>query len=176
MISVHIDGANLYSTCKALGVDIDYKLLKKVFGDEKYRIYYYTAILPDNQPSTIRPLLDWMDYNGITVVSKTAKEYIDPVTGRRKIKGNMDIEIAVDAIEAAAWAEDVWLFTGDGDFNYLVNTLKRMGTRVTVVSTILTQPVMIADELRRSADKFIDLKDLVGQMNETVLKEKSKWA
>ena len=172
MIAVFIDGANLYATCRALNIEIDYKLLKNNWN--KARLYYYTAILPDRQHSTIQPLLDWMDYNGITVVTKLAKEWTDPLTGRKKVKGNMDIEMAVDAIGAAAFAEEVWLFTGDGDFTYLVNKLKSLGTRVVVVSTIQTQPVMIADELRRSADEFIELKDLNDRLNDP--KEKSKWA
>jgi uncharacterized LabA/DUF88 family protein len=173
MISVHIDGANLYATCKNLGIEIDFKRLREYFGPELLRIYYYTAILPDGQRTTIQPLLDWLDYHGYTVVKKDAKEFIDPVTNRRKVKGNMDTEITVDCLDAAADCKRMWIFSGDGDFAYLVRRLKQMNVHVTVVSTIETEPRMCADELRRSADTFIDLKDLINTIG--VADVKGKW-
>jgi uncharacterized LabA/DUF88 family protein len=176
MISVFVDGANLYSTSKALGVEIDFKVVRDIFGKDLLRINYYTAILPDGQYSSIKPMLDWMEYNGYTIVKKDAKEFFDSATGRRKVKGNMDIEMAVDAREAASHCKDIWLFTGDGDFTYLVQALKRMGCKVTVVSSIKTQPSMIADELRRACDVFMELEDFLAQRPVTVVKEKSRWS
>ena len=123
------------------------------------RAFYYTALIEDQEYSSIRPLLDWLDYNGYTVVTKPAKEFTDS-TGRRKIKGNMDIELAVDAMEMADHIDHLVLFSGDGDFRPLVEAVQRKGMRVTVVSTISTQPPMIADELRRQADQFLDLAEL----------------
>ena len=120
------------------------------------RAFYYTAIIEDQEYSSIRPLIDWLDYNGYTVVTKATKEFIDQ-TGRRKIKGNMDIELAVDAMELAGHVDEIVLFSGDGDFRSLVEAVQRRGVRVTVISTISTQPPMIADELRRQADVFADL-------------------
>ncbi|MEE9314904.1 MAG: NYN domain-containing protein [Rhizobiaceae bacterium] len=156
-----IDGANLYATSKALGFDIDYKQLLKSFQQRGYllRAYYYTAIIEDQEYSSIRPLIDWLDYNGFTVVTKPAKEFTDSA-GRRKVKGNMDIELAVDAMELAATVDHFVLFSGDGDFRCLVEALQRRGKKVTVVSTTATQPAMIADDLRRQADHFIELKSL----------------
>ena len=123
------------------------------------RAFYYTALIEDQEYSSIRPLLDWLDYNGYTVVTKPVKEFTDS-TGRRKIKGNMDIELAVDAMEMADHIDHLVLFSGDGDFRPLVEAVQRKGVRVTVVSTISTQPPMIADELRRQADQFLDLVEL----------------
>jgi len=160
-IALFIDGANLYATAKTLGFDIDYKRLLKEFQGRGtlLRAFYYTAIIEDQEYSSIRPLIDWLDYNGFKVVTKPAKEFTDS-TGRRKIKGNMDIELAVDAMELAEHVDQIVLFSGDGDFRSLVEAIQRRGVRVTVVSTIQTQPAMIADELRRQADVFIDLVDL----------------
>jgi len=160
-IALLIDGANLYSTSKTLGFDIDYKRLLKEFQSRGtlLRAIYYTAIIEDQEYSSIRPLIDWLDYNGYTVVTKATKEYID-ASGRRKVRGNMDIELAVDALELAEHVDQIVLFSGDGDFRSLVEALQRRGVRVTVVSTISTQPPLIADELRRQADVFTDLMEL----------------
>jgi uncharacterized LabA/DUF88 family protein len=161
-IAVFIDGANLYATSRGLGVDIDYKRLLKEFQSRGnlVRAFYYTALIEDQEYSSIRPLLDWLDYNGYTVVTKPVKEFTDS-TGRRKVKGNMDIELAVDAMELASHVDQIVLFSGDGDFRPLVEAIQRRGVRVTVVSTISTQPPMVADELRRQADVFLDLAELM---------------
>jgi len=160
--AVFIDGANLYATTKGLGFDIDYKKLLKEFQSRGnlLRAFYYTALIEDQEYSSIRPLLDWLDYNGYTVITKPAKEFTDS-TGRRKVKGNMDIELAVDAMELAAHVDHIVLFSGDGDFRPLVESIQRRGVRVTVVSTIVTQPPMVAGELRRQADIFLDLAELM---------------
>lgn len=166
-LALYIDGSNLYAAAKALGFDIDYKLLRSEFvrRGKLVRAFYYTALLEDQEYSPIRPLVDWLDYNGFTMVTKPAKEFIDSM-GRRKVKGNMDIELAVDAMEMADRIDHMVLFSGDGDFRPLVAAMQRKGVRVSVVSTIRSQPPMIADELRRQADNFIELeelKDVVGR-------------
>jgi uncharacterized LabA/DUF88 family protein len=160
-IALFIDGANLHATGKTLGFDIDYKRLLKEFQScgTLLRAFYYTAIFEDQEYSSIRPLIDWLDYNGYTVVTKATKEFVD-ASGRRKVKGNMDVELAVDAMELAQHIDQMVLFSGDGDFRSLVESVQRRGVRVTVVSTISSQPPMIADELRRQADVFTDLVEL----------------
>jgi uncharacterized LabA/DUF88 family protein len=160
-IALLIDGANLYSATKALGFDIDYKRLLKEFQSRGYllRAFYYTTLIEDQEYSSIRPLLDWLDYNGYSVVTKLAREFTDS-QGRRRVRGNMDIEIAVDAMELAGHVDHIVLFSGDGDFRSLVEALQRKGIRVSVVSTVSTQPPLISDELRRQADIFLDLVDL----------------
>jgi uncharacterized LabA/DUF88 family protein len=164
-IALFIDGANLYVTAKTLGFDIDYKRLLNEFESRGtlVRAFYYTAIIEGEEYSSIRPLIDWLDYNGYTVVTKATKEFID-ASGRRKVKGNMDIELAVDAMELAAHIDQMVLFSGDGDFRSLVESMQRRGVRVTVVSTIASQPPMIADELRRQADVFTDLVELQSKL------------
>jgi uncharacterized LabA/DUF88 family protein len=160
-IAIFIDGANLYATAKSLGFDIDYRKLLKEFQarGSLIRAFYYTALVEDQEYSSIRPLVDWLDYNGFTVVTKPAREFTD-ATGRRKIKGNMDIELAVDAMELAPHLDQLVLFSGDGDFRSVVAAVQRRGVRVSVVSTVTTQPPMVADDLRRQADEFIDLASL----------------
>ena len=160
-----IDGANLYQAARALGFDIDYRLLLQAFSKRGrlFRASYYTALLDDQEYSPIRPLVDWLDYNGYTVVTKPLKEFTD-ATGRRKFKGNMDIELAVDAMEMVEHIDHLILFSGDGDFRRLIESLQRRGLRVSVVSTIRTQPPMIADELRRQADTFVELSELASMI------------
>ncbi len=160
-IALFIDGSNLYAAARALGFDIDYKRLLGEFASQGrlVRAFYYTALIEDQEYSPIRPLVDWLDYNGYTMVTKPTKEFTDSA-GRRKYKGNMDIELAIDMMELAKHIDHAVLFSGDGDFRRLVESIQRQGVRVTVVSTVKSQPPMIADELRRQADFFIELKNL----------------
>lgn len=164
-VALFIDGANLYAAARALGFDIDYKRLLSIFGDNAriIRAFYYTALIEDQEYSPIRPLVDWLDYNGYTMVTKPTKEFTDNY-GRRKIKGNMDIELAIDVMEMASIIDHVVLFSGDGDFRRLVEAIQRKGVRVTVVSTVKSSPPMVADELRRQADHFVELMSLSSQI------------
>ena len=160
-IALFIDGANLYSAARGLAFDIDYKRLLELFRAKGrlIRAFYYTALIEDQEYSPIRPLVDWLDYNGYTMVTKPTKEFTDAM-GRRRIKGNMDIELAIDMLEMAEHIDHAILFSGDGDFRRLVEAVQRKGVRVSVVSTIRSSPPMVADELRRQADNFIELEEL----------------
>lgn len=165
-IGLFIDGSNLYATARALGFDIDYKNLLELFSSkgQLVRAYYYTALMEDQEYMPIRPLVDWLDYNGYTMVTKPTKEFTDTM-GRRKIKGNMDMELAIDVLEMAEHMDHAILFSGDGDFRRLVEAVQRRGVRVTVVSTFQSSPPMVADELRRQADTFIELNDLASKIS-----------
>lgn len=160
-LALFIDGANLYASAKGLGFDIDYKKLLEEFRTRGIliRAYYYTALVEDQEYSPIRPLVDWLDYNGYTLVTKSAREYTDS-QGRKRWRGDMDVEIACDMLEIAQNADHIVLFSGDGDFRRLIEAVQRKGVRVTVVSTVRSQPPMASDDLRRQADDFIDLADL----------------
>ena len=159
--ALFIDGANLYAAARGLGFDIDYRRLLEVFAQRGrlIRAFYYTALVEDQEYSPIRPLVDWLDYNGYSMVTKPTKEYTDAF-GRRKIKGNMDIELAIDVLEMAEKVDHIIIFSGDGDFRRLVEACQRKGVRVSVVSTMRSSPPMVADELRRAADNFIELAEL----------------
>jgi len=163
--ALFIDGSNLYAAARGLGFDIDYRRLLKIFQDKGrfVRALYYTALIEDQEYSPIRPLVDWLDYNGYTMITKPTKEFTDD-TGRRKIKGNMDIELAVGVMEMMDALDHVVIFSGDGDFRSLIESVQRKGLRVTVVSTMRSNPPMIADELRRQADCFIELSDIRSQI------------
>lgn len=160
-IALFIDGANLYSAAKGLNFDIDYKKLLDEFRKRGVliRAYYYTTLVEDQDYSPIRPLVDWLDYNGFAVVTKSAREFTD-ANGRKRFRGDMDVEIAVDMMEMAACADHLVLFSGDGDFRRLIESVQQKGVRVTVVSTVKSQPPMASDDLRRQADAFVDLADL----------------
>ena len=170
-IGLFIDGSNLYAAARSLGFDIDYKRLREEFAGKArlIRALYYTALIEDQEYSPIRPLVDWLDYNGYTLITKPTKEFTDSM-GRRKVKGDMDIEIAVDMMELADVLDHIVLFSGDGDFRRVTEAIQRKGVLVTVVSTIRSQPPMIADELRRQADNFIELQEL-----EPVIAREPKW-
>jgi uncharacterized LabA/DUF88 family protein len=165
-VAVFIDGANLHATAKTLGFDIDYKRLLTEFQSRGtlLRAFYYTAIIEDQEFSSIRPLIDWLDYNGFTVVTKPAKEF-DDGEGRRKLKRNMNVEIAVDAMEIAGKTDQIVLFSGDGDLRPMIEAVQRRGVHVTVVSTQVSHPPMVADELRRQADVFTDLIELKSKIS-----------
>ncbi|MGD2133023.1 MAG: NYN domain-containing protein [Maricaulaceae bacterium] len=161
-IGVFIDGANFYSSAKGLGLEVDYKKLLDNFRTRGrlVRAVYYTSIIEEQDRfSPIRPLVDWLDYNGFTVITKPAKTFTDN-QGNRRIRGDMDVDLAVDVLEAAAWLDHVVLFSGDGDFRRLVEAVQRKGVRVTVISTLKSSPPMASDDLRRQADEFIDLSEL----------------
>ena len=164
-VGLFIDGANLYAAARALGFDIDYKRLLSVFRKQgrMIRAFYYTALVDDQEYSPIRPLVDWLDYNGYTMVTKPTKEFTD-AAGRRKIKGNMDLELATDVLEMAERLDHIVIFSGDGDFRCVVEAAQRKGVRVSVVSTVKSAPPMVADELRRQADNFIELQDIADQI------------
>ncbi|HEY2070913.1 MAG TPA: NYN domain-containing protein [Rhizomicrobium sp.] len=160
-LALFIDGANLYGAAKGLMFDIDYKRLLELFARKGtlVRAFYYTAVVENEEFSPLRPLVDWLDYNGFAVVTKPAKEFTDS-QGRRRVKGNMDIELAIDVMEMAEQVDHIVIFSGDGDFRRLVEAAQRKGRRVSIVSTIRTQPPMVADELRRQCDNFIELEEL----------------
>lgn len=173
-VAVFIDGANLFNATRSLGFDIDYKKLLAMLSSKGrlMRAFYYTALLDNQEYTPLRPLVDWLDYNGYTVVTKSAKEFTD-AAGLRKIKGNMDIEIAIDVMDMASHVDHIVLMSGDGDFRRLVEAVQRKGVRVSVVSTIRTRPPILADELRRQADNFVELVEIQGDiMRDPVYRER----
>ena len=161
--ALFIDGANLYKAARALGFDMDYKslLAKAQASCRLVRAYYYTAIQEDKSQdySPLRPLVDWLDYNGYTMVTKLSREFTD-ATGKRRFKGSIDIELVVDMLVLAPKLDHIVLFTGNGDFRRAIEAVQAMGVRVTVISTVKSQPPMASDELRRQSDRFVDLADL----------------
>ena len=175
--AIFIDGANLYAASRTLGFDVDYKNLLAYFRQRSYlvRAYYYTALLETDEYSPVRPLVDWLGYNGYAVVTKPAKEFTD-ATGRRRVKGSVDVEMAVDVLDLAPHLDHVVIFSGDGDLRRLLEAVQRRGVRVTVVSTVRTQPVMIADDLRRQADAFIDLADLAEHISRRQVEPRQRAA
>ncbi|WP_029416139.1 LabA-like NYN domain-containing protein [Brevundimonas bacteroides] len=161
-LALFIDGANLHSATKALNADLDFKRMLEGFREKAVlvRAHYYTAVIEGEEFSAVRPLVDWLGYNGFSVVTKPVKRFTD-AQGHSRMKGNMDIEIAVDMLELAPRIDHAILFSGDGDFRRVVQAVQAKGVRVTVVSTMKSQPPQIADELRRQADAFVELADLL---------------
>ncbi len=160
-LALFIDGANLYAAARNLGFDIDYRRLRDWFRGKSrlIRAYYYTVLIEDQEYSPIRPLVDWLDYNGYSLVTKPAREYTDHA-GRRRIRNSIDVELTVDMMEMAGHIDHAVLFSGDGSFRRAIEAVQARGTRVTVVGTVRSSPPMAADELRRQADNFVDLVQL----------------
>ncbi len=161
-IGIFIDGANFYAALRGLDMEIDYSKLLREFRSRGrlIRASYYTALIEDHEISPLKPLIDWLSYNGFDVITKPAKEFTDPQTGRKRTKGDMDVDLAVDALLAADWLDHLILFSGDGDYCALVRAVQRKGVRVSIVSTVKSNPPIAAAELRRQADNFIELADL----------------
>ena len=159
--ALFIDGSNLYSASRSLGFEIDYRNLLNFFRSKTtvVRAYYYSALLETEEYSPLKPLTDWLAYNGYTLVTKAAREFTDPA-GRRRVKGNMDVELAVDMLELAPRLDHAVLFSGDNDFRRLIEAVQRLGVRVSVVSSVRTNPTMVGDDLRRQADHFIELAEI----------------
>ena len=157
--ALFIDGSNFYAATRLLNMDIDYAKLHQFFSQDTnlIRAYYYTAIPEDHEFSPLRPLIDWLDYNGFAVISKLTREFTDPETGKKRTKGNMDMELALDMLKIAPHIDHAILFSGDGDFCRLLEDVQDLGVRVSVVSTTKTSPPMVADSLRRMADVFIEM-------------------
>src|SRR5579875_2080192 len=160
-VALFIDGANLYSASRNLGFDVDYRNMLEFFRAKTnvIRAYYYSAVLETEEYSPLKPLTDWLAYNGYNLVTKAAREFTDSA-GRRRVKGNMDVELAIDMMEMAPKLDHAVLFSGDSDFRRLVEAVQRQGVRVSVVSTVRSSPPMIGDELRRQADQFLELAEI----------------
>ena len=168
--ALFIDGANLYKAARALGFDMDYKslLTKARAACQLVRAYYYTPIQEDKEQdySPLRPLVDWLDYNGYTMVTKTAREFTDAM-GKKRFKGSTDIELVVDIMSLAPKLDHIVLFTGNGDFRRAIEAVQAQAVRVTIVSTIKSQPPMVSDDLRRQADRFVDLAEIEKEIGRT---------
>lgn len=160
-VGLFIDGANFYGASKALGLEIDYKALLAWASEQSrlVRAFYYTTLFDDYEFSPIRPLVDWLEYNGFTIITKAAREYVD-AHGNKRVKGNVDIDIAIDMLEMSDRLDHAVLFSGDGCFCPLVEAVQRRGIKVSVISTLKTDRAMVSDDLRRQADQFIDLMDI----------------
>lgn len=160
-LAVFIDGTNLYSAARGLGLEIDFRKLNQEFRKRGrlLRINYYTTIIETDEHNPLKPLVDWLSYNGFNTVVKPAREYTDR-EGRRRFRGSMDLEIATDMLQSSDTIDHAVLFAGNGDFRRVVEAVKAKGVRVTVISSVKSQPQVIADELRREADAFIDLEEM----------------
>ena len=165
-IALFIDGSNFHATTKLMNLDIDYIKLLHYFRElgTLIRPYYYTALPDSTEVSNLKRLIDFLDYNGYMIVSKSTKSFINQVTGEKRTKGNMDMELALDMLKLAPHIDHAYLFSGDGDFCRLLEDVQSMGVRVTVVSSTKTSPNMVADELRRKADHFLELSDIFSQI------------
>lgn len=151
-----IDGSNLYESARAIGLQVDYKRLLELLNEDGLllRAFYFTALRDKSIHSPVRKTVDWLRHNGYVCVTKETKEYTDAETGRVKVKGNVDVDIATYAFINAQSVDEIYLFSGDGDFAIMVKELQnRYALKVKVVSSM----GLVSTELRAQADKFISL-------------------
>lgn len=165
-VAFFIDGANFYQTARNLNVDIDYRRMLTSFVGEAYllRAHYYTAMADDQEFSSLRPLIDWLDYNGFQITTKPMREFTDNNGQKRRVRPSLDVDLTVDAMTLGDSVNHIVLFSGDGQYLALVEALQRKGVKVTVVSSLKTTPSMVSDDLRRTADHFLDLADLTDRL------------
>ncbi len=160
-VCVLIDGPSFFATHRALGFDVDFRKLLGHFEEnaELHRAIYFTAVSEGDDYTPVKPLVDWLSYNGFRLVSKPLREFTE-ASGRRRTKGALTVEIAVEMLENSAFAEHLLLFSGDGELAYAVEAVQRRGCRVTVVSSVKPEAMTVSDDLRRVADRFVDLADV----------------
>jgi len=161
-LALFIDGASLHGVARVLGFEIDYRKLFDLFARKTrlIRACYYTTVVENGEYSPLRPIIDWLQYNSYTVVTKPVREYIDS-WDQLRVKGSIHVDLAVDALDMAEQLDHIVLVSGDGDFRRLVAAIQRRGVRVTVLSTLKSKPPVVSDELRRQADGFIEIMDLI---------------
>ena len=165
-VAFFIDGANFYQTARSLNIDIDYRRMLNSFAGDAYllRAHYYTALADDQEFSSLRPLIDWLDYNGFHITTKPMREFTDNNGQRRRVRPGLDVDLTVDAMTLCDEVNHIVLFSGDGNYRPLVEALQKRGRKVSIVSSLKTNPSMVSDELRRQADHFLDLADLVDRL------------
>lgn len=163
--ALFIDGADLDATCKALGFHVDFKKVLELFRSTTrlIRATYYALYSEQQEYSPVRPLVDWLGYNGYMTVSKPAKEIVDG-TGRHFVANSIAVELTIDAIQLAPSIDHIVLFSGSADFRSLLAALQKAGRRVTVVSSRKASERSVSDELRRQCDQFLELDDLQEQI------------
>jgi len=166
-IYVFIDASNVWNAVKSVKKFIEYKVLKdyfrKNFSADKIEIFYYDAY----------PRVGTRDYDldgkhkfftylkkglGFTVRKKELKRIsIVSENGESIIeKGNMDVEMTIDAMHSIQKYNIAVFFSGDADFLALVNYLKNAGKKVYIFSS----KDNISHELKTGGDGYFDLKDI----------------
>lgn len=164
-LALFIDGANLHGAARAHGFDIDFRRFFYLFARKGrlVRAFYYTTVIENQELSSLRPLIDWLDYNSYTVLTKPVRDYTDS-HDRLRVKSTIHVDLAIDALGMADHVDHIILVSGDGEYQRLVATIQRKGVRVTIVSTLQSNPPMVSDELRRQADGFLEVVDLVPEI------------
>ena len=137
------------------------------------RAHYYTPLFEDGaSPDWLIRLTDWLAYNGYQVVTQPARmvrRRIEDENGETywisEVKGNVDLQLAVDMLTLCGHCDTVILFSGDGDFARLVQEVQQQGCRVVIISSQQTQDSTVADELRRQADEFVELRSIAHEIS-----------
>ena len=163
-VKIYIDGANIFYTQKKLGWLFDWKKIKNCL-QEKWdilEIRYYTGVKPGDEK--MASFLRYLDNIGITSITKPVKVIkVDENHPSKKLfnyseiyKSNCDVEITTDVLLERKEVDEIILFTGDSDFQYLIKRLKDTGKKVVIFSSRKT----ISWEIKLEATKYIYLEDI----------------
>lgn len=155
-VAIFIDGVEFDETLRCIDGAVDYRKLLGAFQEHGrlLRAYYY-APTDEQALISMRPLLDWLTYNGYQVRVKGDGEHSERRSRQRS--RSMSIELAVDVLELAPHLDTIVLITGDDAFKPLVAAVQARGITVSVVSTLKSKPAMVGNALRRQADEFIEI-------------------
>jgi uncharacterized LabA/DUF88 family protein len=164
IIYVFIDASNLWQAQKAKGKMFDYQKLKSFlkikFNVSEIQIFYYTAYpkegtREESQDGKHKFFTYLKKGLGFIVRKKELKRIIqhNDIGDSVQEKGNMDVEMTIDAIHFSSKYDTAILFTGDSDFLALVNYLRNGSKKVFVFSSKNN----ISQELRTGADGYFDV-------------------
>ncbi len=155
-VAIFIDGENIHYSAKHLNMRLDYlKLCSKLAGNRRLvRSYFYTAV--SNQSEGKIDFINFLKLNGFSVITREIKSFNDGDHSTRNVRGSLDMEMAIDALEMSNKLDTVILCTGDGDFKPLVTALGRKGVHVEVCAL----REMTSTELIATADVYTDLASL----------------
>jgi len=165
-LAVLIDGHALNAFAYGLGMKIDYRKLKVQFArsSKLTSIKYYAGVDFSRGENPYVKLLDWLDYNGYRVHIKEARSFVNG-DGERNVKGSVIVDLSIDLVLVARHVDHVVLVSAHGDLTYPILQAKRLGARVTLLSSLNAEGVRPADELRQVADEFIELETLRDELS-----------
>jgi len=165
-VYVFIDASNVWNAVKSAKKFIEYKKLKNYFRSNfnasKVEIFYYDAYPKDGTRNYnldgkhkfytyLKKGLGFIvrkkELKRISIVSESGETITE--------KGNMDVEITIDALHNINKYDTAVLFSGDADFLALVNYLKNHDKKVYVFSS----KDNISHELKTGGNGYFDLRD-----------------
>jgi uncharacterized LabA/DUF88 family protein len=164
VIYVFIDASNLWQAQKAKGKFLNYaevtKYIKNRFNGTNVKVFYYTAYPAEGTRNYSldgkHKFFTFLKKGlGFAVIKKELKRIsiISEQGESSEEKGNMDVEITIDALIHFEKYNIAVFFTGDSDFLALITYLRNHNKKVFVFSSENN----ISQELRTGSDGYTDI-------------------